>query len=293
MAEQLSWEEWQTKANSAYVKGQYGAQQMIADWGYPAGMTAEGYKIEFDKGKVKRKNREGRRAQRARANSLRALRAQTKGEVEAADLAVKTRQARTQSQSTLHRQTYGNKPSIVEHDVALQAGGSNTYTSISDPEFKQHKDDVEAAVYQKFGKDKVVVDIDDVSGETRVIPKQSHNKFQRTSQQPGVDIPQGMDIQAGLDQIQNLLNKINKPISRFGQVVTDLKNISQQAVDVKAQRMMDPTKRMPIDPKLTGPGGLARQAVKEIAEEAISVGGQALINQLTGAIPAPRSKKRF
>ena len=81
MAEQLSWEEWQEKANAAYVKGQYGAQQMIADWGYPAGMTAEGYKIEFDKGKVKRKNRVGRRAQRARATSQRqsALQVQTVG----------------------------------------------------------------------------------------------------------------------------------------------------------------------------------------------------------------------
>ena len=81
MAEQLSWEEWQEKANAAYVKGQYGAQQMIADWGYPAGMTAEGYKIEFDKGKVKRKDRVGRRAQRARATSQRqsALQVQTVG----------------------------------------------------------------------------------------------------------------------------------------------------------------------------------------------------------------------
>jgi len=81
MAEQLSWEEWQEKANAAYVKGQYGAQQMIADWGYPAGMTAEGYKIEFDKGKVKRKDRIGRRAQRARATSQRqtAIQAQTVG----------------------------------------------------------------------------------------------------------------------------------------------------------------------------------------------------------------------
>lgn len=71
MAEQLSWEDWQKKANATYVKGQYGVQQMIADWGYPEGMTAEGYKIEFDKGKVKRKDRVGRRAQRARATSKR------------------------------------------------------------------------------------------------------------------------------------------------------------------------------------------------------------------------------
>lgn len=215
MAEQLSWEAWQEKANAAYVKGQYGAQQMITDWGYPAGMTSEGYKIEFDKGKVKRKNREGRRAQRARANSLRALRAQTKGELEAADLAAKTREARTQSQSTLHRQTYGNKPSIVEHDVALQAGGSNTYTSISDPKFKQHKDDVEAAAYRRFGKDKVIVDIDDVSGDVRLIPAQYHNKFQATSQQPGIDVPMGADIDKVLNTFESTKFKPTKLIDQL------------------------------------------------------------------------------
>lgn len=98
------------------------------------------------------------------------------------------------------------------------------------------------------------------------------------------------------DELRQLGEQLTKPknvVNRFGSTLSTLKDISQQAVDVKAQRMMDPTKRMPIDPKLTGPGGLARQAVKEIAEEVISVGGQALINQLTGAIPAPRSKKRF
>jgi len=215
MAEQLSWEAWQEKANAAYVKGQYGAQQMIADWGYPAGMTAEGYKIEFDKGKVKRKDRVGRRAQRARANSLRSLRAQTKGEMEAADLAAKTRQARTQSQSTLHQQTYGNKPSIVEHDVALQAGGSNTYTSISDPQFKQHKDDVEAAAYKRFGKDNVIVDIDDVSGDVRLIPAKYHNKFEPTSRQPGLDIPMGADITKSLDTFAGTTFKPNKLIDRY------------------------------------------------------------------------------
>jgi len=215
MAEQLSWEAWQEKANAAYVKGQYGAQQMIADWGYPAGMTAEGYKIEFDKGKVKRKDRVGRRAQRARANSLRSLRAQTKGEVEAADLAAKTRQARTQSQSTLHQQTYGNKPSIVEHDVALQAGGSNTYTSISDPQFKQHKDDVEAAAYKRFGKDNVIVDIDDVSGDVRLIPAQYHNKFQPTSQQPGIDIPMETDIDKALNKFASTKFKPTRLIDQL------------------------------------------------------------------------------
>jgi hypothetical protein len=63
----LSWEEWQKKANASYIKGKYGVQQMVADWGYPEGMSAETHKIEFDKGKAKRKDRAGRRAQRAKA----------------------------------------------------------------------------------------------------------------------------------------------------------------------------------------------------------------------------------
>jgi hypothetical protein len=248
MAEKLSWEEWQTKANSAYVKGEYGAQQMIADWGYPAGMTAEGYKIEFDKGKVKRKNREGRRAQRARANSLRALRAQTKGEAEAADFAAKQRLAKSQSQSTLHRQTYGNKPSIVEHDVALQAGGSNTYTSISDPEFKQHKDDVEAAVYRRFGSNNFIVDIDDVSGDTRIIPAQSHNKFQPTSQQPGIDVPMGADLDAKMQEMQKMLSRIKRTSNRFGVG-------SPMGMQLIGGPMID---IMPPSQEGYGPGGIIR-----------------------------------
>jgi hypothetical protein len=248
MAEELSWEEWQTKANSAYVKGEYGAQQMIADWGYPAGMTVEGYKIEFDKGKVKRKNREGRRAQRARANSLRALRAQTKGEAEAADFAAKQRLAKSQSQSTLHRQAYGNKPAIVEHDVALQAGGSNTYTSISDPEFKQHKDDVEAAVYRRFGSNNVIVDIDDVSGDTRIIPAQSHNKFQPTSQQPGIDVPMGADLDTKMQEMQKMLSRIKRTSNRFGVG-------SPMGMQLIGGPMID---IMPPSQEGYGPGGIIR-----------------------------------
>ena len=63
----LSWEEWQRRANAAYVKGEFGVQQMVTSWGYPEGMSAETHKLEFDKGKAKRKDRAGRRAQRTKA----------------------------------------------------------------------------------------------------------------------------------------------------------------------------------------------------------------------------------
>jgi hypothetical protein len=77
----LTWEEWQKRANAEYEKGKRGAQEMIKDWGYPEGMSADTYKIEFDKGKVKRKGREVRKANRAKAEAKRSasLTAQTVG----------------------------------------------------------------------------------------------------------------------------------------------------------------------------------------------------------------------
>ena len=79
---ELSWEDWQKKANAEYVKGQRGAQEMIRDWGYPEGMSPDTYKIEFDKGKVKRKDRLVRKSNRAQATTQRvkALKTQTVGE---------------------------------------------------------------------------------------------------------------------------------------------------------------------------------------------------------------------
>lgn len=78
----LTWEEWQKKANAEYEKGKRGAQEMIRDWGYPEGMSADTHKIEFDKGKVKRKDRGVRKANRAKAEAQRtgALTAQTAGQ---------------------------------------------------------------------------------------------------------------------------------------------------------------------------------------------------------------------
>lgn len=70
----LSWEEWQRRANADYVKGEFGVQQMISSWGYPEGMSAETHKIEFDKGKVRQRDRANRRARRAKYNAARATR---------------------------------------------------------------------------------------------------------------------------------------------------------------------------------------------------------------------------
>ena len=86
--------------------------------------------------------------------------------------------------------------------VRLASGGSNSHTSISDPLFKQFKDKqpVESKVYSKFG-DKYIVDIDDVSGGARAIPRASHNKYQPTSKQPGFTIDMGDDLNAFIKKL--------------------------------------------------------------------------------------------
>ena len=183
----------------------------IADWKRETGYTGPLLKKRNRKGEPVRVSFKG--ASTA-AQQVRATREQPKTEGEAEFLRDVKSQARAQSQSTEARFVSGGKPSIAEHDVRLASGGSSEYMSVSDPEFKEHKDKLEAVVQRQFGS-QAVVDIDDVSGETRVIPARSHNKFQPTSQQPGVDIPMGMDFEAGLSQVRQLLNKVNKPAPRF------------------------------------------------------------------------------
>ena len=164
------------------------------------GDAPKGYRLKADgRGNVSIESFTNRRGRRTRANKLRATRSTNKGALEAANYRNQLLLAKTQSDSTLHQQVSPN-PSVVEHDVRLASGGSNTYTSVSDPLFKQFKDNVESKIYSKFG-DKYVVDIDDVSGGARVIPKSSHNKYQPTSRQPGFTIDMGDDLNAFIKKL--------------------------------------------------------------------------------------------
>lgn len=156
-----------------------------------------------------------------------------KTEGEARYLAELKKQAKAQSESTEARFVSGGKPSIAEHDVRLASGGSSEFMSISDPEFKVWKDTIEAKAASQFG-DKVVVDIDNVSGDVRVIPSSIHNKFQPTSIQPGIDIPVGSNIEDSFKQVNNLLeqpiSKLVEPLKNFdfsgGGVRLNAKNLA-------------------------------------------------------------------
>ena len=200
-------------AARAYVKenGRHTPTQLYEVLGPPP----PGFRLKADgRGSVSIETFVNRRGRRIRANDLRIKRAESKGIVEDSNYRSQRRKVNLINSSTLHQHAAEGRPSIVEHDVALQAGGSNSFTSISDPEFKQHKDNVESKVYSKFGKDKFVVDIDNVSGDVRVIPAATHNKFEQTSRQKGVSIPQGTKVD--LARLEELLAKPNGNAKRNG-----------------------------------------------------------------------------
>ena len=103
-------------------------------------------------------------------------------------------QARQQSDSTLHQYIYGNRPSIGEHNRGLQAGGiGDDLESVSDPEFKVFKDTAESKIYGRYG-DKYIVDVNEVTGYLRVIPRSYYNQYQNRSTQPGFDLEPHMDL---------------------------------------------------------------------------------------------------
>ena len=179
----------------------------------------------MDKGNIKRKRQSVRQANRTKYNSLRQQRDVSKTEAEGQAFAAIQRQAAADSDNLIHQITYQGRPSIAEHDVALQAGGSKEHHSKSDPDFKEFKDNVERYAYAN--KPHYVVDIDNVSGGVRLILRKTHNKFQPTSQQPGRTIEQYEDYKPIIDAMPI--------VSRDRQLEQTLKGTPQETPDLPRQ----------------------------------------------------------
>jgi len=193
----LSWKEWQERAKAEYKPGEYVAKDMIRDWGYPAEFNQSDYKIDFDKGKPRRKSREAREENRSKANALRA----------AKDV-VSVAEAKPQRRDTLQQvrqinqhplsEVYGK--SIVEHNVALHdsehlkshyGAGDPHNLSQSDPMFKLQKDLLEKL--NSKGGNPFVVTVNPVTGESRLVERRFHSFDADPSHLPGFDIPLDAD----------------------------------------------------------------------------------------------------
>ena len=188
---QLTPQEWSRQANE--LQKQAGRPLDRADLekelGKPSGKVTRGQSLE--KGgswKPRTGNRRGQGVRRGRGERTYTTDA-------ARENAAQTRaQARQQSQSTEHQHVHGDKPSIGEHGQNIASGGiGDDLDSVSDPYFKEFKDNAESKIRAQYG-DQYVVDINEVTGYLRVIPRQYYNKQQYRSQQPGFDLEPDMDI---------------------------------------------------------------------------------------------------
>ena len=188
---QLTPQEWSRQANE--LQKQAGRPLDRADLekklGTPSGKVTRGQSLE--KGgswKPRTGNRRGQGVRRGRGE-------RTYTTDSARESASQVRaQARKQSQSTLHQHVHGDKPSIGEHSQNIASGGiGDDLDSVSDPYFKEFKDYAESQIRAQYG-DRYVVDINEVTGYLRVIPRRNYNKVQYRSQQPGFDLEPDMDI---------------------------------------------------------------------------------------------------
>jgi hypothetical protein len=191
----LSWTDWQKKANAEYVKGQYGAAQMIRDWGYPKEFGPEQFKIEFDKGSVKRKDRSARQQHRGKADELRTKRDVTTTETAEAQRKALKAEIAKEAQSTLVQYGTGGAKPIFEHNVQLsdpywqttdKPPGDPDNLSKSDPFFEAQKTEFEK--YNTQAGRPFVPTVNEITGELRVIPRQYFDSLADPSTLPGMDI---------------------------------------------------------------------------------------------------------
>ena len=223
----LSWKDYRTSANELKSKYKLTPLQIKEKLGLPLWDGVE-YHINSDgKGGISRRSRSARSRSQKEANTIRSERLIPKTEGEAANLKLKQSEAKVRSQSTLHQHAYSGKPSIAEHDVRAASGGTNEFMSISDPLFKEFKDNIEARLTKDW-----VADVDDVDGGVRVIPKKYHNKFQPTSQQPGATFHVGESNVLASIRLQKLAKQLGVPLSQLPAFRANMLGLAPEIVEL-------------------------------------------------------------
>ena len=223
----LSWQDYKNRANQLKSKYKLTPSQIKEKLGLPLWDGVE-YHISSDgKGGISRRSRSARSRSQKKANTIRSKKLISKTEGEAANLRLKQSEAKVRSQSTLHQHAYSGKPSIAEHDVRVASGGTNEFVSISDPPFKEFKDNIEARLTKDW-----VADIDDVDGGVRVIPKRSHNKFQPTSQQPGATFHVGESNVLASLRLERLAKQLGVPPSKLPKFGANMLGLAPEIVEL-------------------------------------------------------------
>lgn len=186
------------------------------------GDPPEGVRLAADgEGSVRARDVQQRRVTQSVYNKKRAQRAQPKGEIEAAYDRSMRRTAKQRSDNLIHKLAYGDELSIAEHNHPLHQGGDASKQSVSEPPFRQFKDKVESKLKKYPG---YVTDIDDVTGGVRVIEEAQYNRYQKPSQQRGITLEIGDNIDNVLTELKPRTNlkSVNGSIRFRRGVVTGL-----------------------------------------------------------------------
>ena len=216
------------------------------------GDPPEGVRLAADgKGNVRARDVLQRRVTQGVYNRQRAQRAQPKGETEAAYDRSMRRTAKQRSDDLIHKLAYGDEPSIAEHNQPLHQGGDASRQSISEPPFKKFKDTVESKLKKYPG---YVTDIDDVTGGVRIIEQARYNKYQSPSQQRGITLELGDDIDASLAKLKPLTNleSVNGSIRFRRSIITP---VQPTPVQPKPAQIKSNKPRSSAKPNLKGSMG--------------------------------------
>lgn len=193
MAKQLSLSEWKAKAEKAYKKGVYTAEDMVRDWGYPKGVDPVKFRMIFRSGKPGTKSREAINRGKAKSNRGRAVKETTSTNFARAERRIQDRKFR-QVLDEASMFALGDKEfaTMIEHSTAL-----NVFNAVDSPDasgdpsnryLQPVTEGIEKTDYENYlksqGLDKdFVVKQDEITGGYRVVEAKKANTFQFASEQ--------------------------------------------------------------------------------------------------------------
>lgn len=193
MAKQLSLAEWKAKAEKAYKKGVYTAEDMVRDWGYPKEVDPAKFRMIFRSGKAGTKSREAINASKAKSNKGRTVK-----ETYSTNLAGAERRAQDRRfQPVLDEASLfalGDKElaMMIEHGTALNvfdvvdspdASGDPTNRYLQPVTEGISKTDAENYLKSQGLEKDVVIMQDEQTGGRRYVSAKTANTFQFPSEQ--------------------------------------------------------------------------------------------------------------
>ena len=220
----IPWSEWRIKAQNSYVKGEYTAQDMIKDWGYPSDWDVDKNRIIFRKGVPGAYSREARKNNRKKFNSKRKLQSNiSTNDAEKANQQLDALHKDIKDEASLFRMTDSDIDELfTEHGISLNSFDNFDFQGASnDPDNKYingkrnslPKNEAEELLKQR-GLDSDFVIFNDVEGGNRI---ELASKFDRTVD----NFEQGKTF-SSIDEVNSFIEWVNNSNGRISDVASGI-----------------------------------------------------------------------